>query len=794
MANIPLPKLECDLVMRGGITSGLVYPRAVAEIARHYIFRSIGGTSAGAIAATVTAAAEYGRRTGHSSKLHGKTVDPFTRLAAIPEELSGRPGGQTTALMQLFVPQRATQPLHRLLLVFLDGKTYNDTAARFQAFFLALILGFPLAAFLGALPGFLIGATVFKDEVRALLAVPAPQAAFAIHLASGLAMMVLACALSFFLLALARRTIWLIVGIVAVICIATSVVLAVIYTQRFDPLMPLRMIVVDAGWLLSLVGVLLTTFIAFSGAILGATLGAIRRVRKALPRNMYGICSGVANRNAYGVPGLTDWLHGIVQNVAGRPRNGPPLTVGDLWHLDRYGPSPDRAMADRAEINLALVTSNITLGLSHRFPRLETQRGSLYFRKADFDRLFPPTIVAWMIDKAQTPEIGVDVPEGTYRIPASHNLPILLGARLSMSFPFLLSAVPLYVVDWADEEHASRTGRYPLRACHFSDGGLTSNFPIQIFDAPIPSRPTFGINLLPSHTSIEVVSPASDAEPNLEVVAKHLGIAGGPAPAPGRYSRGRPAARGKGTYADEASFVWMPSDNAMSRDRILRFNRFHEQGEGSVAGFSEALFDTARNWADTEKMFMPGYRDRIVHVSLSDSEGGLNLNMDPHVIQAIGRRGEIAGRALVARFAATEPGRIDPLSGAPVKLGWDNHRWVRYRAFMASVEDMMLQFALRWQGERDGSEPPAGGGTPLPELLQQSQKQTPNMDFTWQSNEQFSHAVNLTDWLVTNAMLWRTLPGHNFASGAPVPTPLLRMVPPDEKIEGAGGPNSDGAS
>jgi len=38
-------KLQCDLVMRGGITSGIVYPRAIAKLAETYNFRSIGGTS-----------------------------------------------------------------------------------------------------------------------------------------------------------------------------------------------------------------------------------------------------------------------------------------------------------------------------------------------------------------------------------------------------------------------------------------------------------------------------------------------------------------------------------------------------------------------------------------------------------------------------------------------------------------------------------------------------------------------------------------------------------------------------
>lgn len=49
---------NCDIVMKGGITSGIVYPRAVSELAKSFHFKNIGGTSAGAIAAAATAAAE----------------------------------------------------------------------------------------------------------------------------------------------------------------------------------------------------------------------------------------------------------------------------------------------------------------------------------------------------------------------------------------------------------------------------------------------------------------------------------------------------------------------------------------------------------------------------------------------------------------------------------------------------------------------------------------------------------------------------------------------------------------
>ena len=42
------PTLACDVVMKGGITSGVVYPHALCELARTYRFVDVGGTSAGA--------------------------------------------------------------------------------------------------------------------------------------------------------------------------------------------------------------------------------------------------------------------------------------------------------------------------------------------------------------------------------------------------------------------------------------------------------------------------------------------------------------------------------------------------------------------------------------------------------------------------------------------------------------------------------------------------------------------------------------------------------------------------
>ena len=75
--------------MKGGITSGVVYPHAICELARTYRFVDVGGTSAGAIAAAAAAAAE-----------HGRERDGFRKLAALPAWI-----GEGDNLFRLFQPQ-----------------------------------------------------------------------------------------------------------------------------------------------------------------------------------------------------------------------------------------------------------------------------------------------------------------------------------------------------------------------------------------------------------------------------------------------------------------------------------------------------------------------------------------------------------------------------------------------------------------------------------------------------------------------------------------------------------------
>jgi hypothetical protein len=95
--------LGCDIVMAGGVTSGIIYPGAVAMIARRFFFQSIGGTSVGAIAAAVTAAAEYGRRTGN--------LTAFRQIEALPSSLGHVASDGHSRLFHLFTPDLTTKPL-----------------------------------------------------------------------------------------------------------------------------------------------------------------------------------------------------------------------------------------------------------------------------------------------------------------------------------------------------------------------------------------------------------------------------------------------------------------------------------------------------------------------------------------------------------------------------------------------------------------------------------------------------------------------------------------------------------
>lgn len=474
---MPVPK-ECDLVMKGGITSGVIYPRAICKLAETYRFRSIGGASAGAIAAAAAAAAEYCRQTKHGDAAQAAG---FHRLHALPDEISA-PTGDMTKLLSLFQPAPKTRRVFRLVLAVIAkrGKWWR-------------------------IPAGVIG--------------------------------------------LAPWT-WGFGWMVALLCFAR-------------------------GWpargLLALVATTLG----------GLGLGALRAYR-AVAGNRGGIADGLA---------LSTWLADLIDEVAGRSTTSdPPLTFGDLA---------------AHQIELAMITTSLSHGRPFRLP---IDVGLFFAKRADLDALFPARVVEALV-AAGAADLATDDPDPhrhrhrarmrTIRdrnpphfvpLPDAANWPVVFATRMSLSFPMLLSAVPLYTLDFAQPSDE-------LQLCWFSDGGICSNLPIHYFDSLLPVRPTFALDL----------------------------------------------------RADEAQAVTLPTNNAHeANDRWVQVGQGDELAPTALLG---AIASTMQNWSDTMQATAPGYRDRIAHIGHTKSEGGMNLDMEKAQITALAERGEAAGALLVAKFS-----------------------------------------------------------------------------------------------------------------------------------------------
>ena len=167
------PERVCDLVMKGGITSGVAYPMASVELAKHFTLRNIGGTSVGAIAAALAAAAE------HARGRHGAGFDALEKLPAWFAQMA--PDGRTN-LFSLFRPDPATAPLFNLFQSHMHsrGQSRLNRALRVVQ---ASIAGFPRHALAGAFPGLLLAAITLAASSGVALA--ASLAAAAVMMVAG---------------------------------------------------------------------------------------------------------------------------------------------------------------------------------------------------------------------------------------------------------------------------------------------------------------------------------------------------------------------------------------------------------------------------------------------------------------------------------------------------------------------------------------------------------------------------------------------------------------------------------
>jgi hypothetical protein len=304
------------------------------------------------------------------------------------------------------------------------------------------------------------------------------------------------------------------------------------------------------------------------------------------------------------------------------------LRFGHLWAGREFVPGHAPSADPRARlVNLELITTDLTRQRPYRFPLRPFAADDperLYFRLEDLgarvkggtlgatdDAIFPLDVIEAMRDPQP---ITVDGPDGgklvLHRLPDPWDLPVVFAVRLSMSLPVLFKAVRLYrlvgptvVRDDLGRPLSERDDDQPLEfplgrraeVLWFSDGGITSNFPVHLFDATLPSWPTFGLNL-------------------------------------GTHPEGFP-------HQD----VWLPQDWQASIAPATEVGT-------TIPAFVLSIVDTARSWRDTMQTGMPGSRGRVAWVRQRGDEGGTNLYMPREVVASLALRGALAGARLTRRF------------------------------------------------------------------------------------------------------------------------------------------------
>ena len=426
---------QCDVVMKGGITSGVVYPEAIIELGRRYDLRNLGGSSAGAIAAAVAAAAEYGRQTG--------VAEDLTRIRGVVNDLT-----EPEFLLGLFQPTPAMRPLWQILLAT------RKPAARHAA---ASAATDATAADSGRAPEPRPAPAPESRRQRADRARERRGRVRGALRALGRARqgtVLGGMTISVLLLAGAGLAIAFLEPVAAVLACVLAAVLAVAVATA------------ALGW---------------------AAWEVLRDASRQLEPNGYGFCPGTKQEGSAG-PALMEWLHAHIQRCAGLPAERP-LTFG---------------MLEDKQVALEMLTTDLNLA---RPLRCRQDLGGYGFKAPELCRVLPEDAVRQMIAAAEGKDITAVAPAdlrspqlrvvGPDALPA---LPVLAGVRLSLSFPGIFSAVPLY-----------RGAQRHL----FSDGGIASNFPIHFFDALFPSRPTFGLDLaeIPEAGGELVVLPADPSVP-----------------------------------------------------------------------------------------------------------------------------------------------------------------------------------------------------------------------------------------------------------------------------------------
>lgn len=667
-----------DVTMKGGTTSGVIYPLALCELARHFRFRNLGGASAGAIAASLAAAAELGRTRRASGAVRneplgteqiaqGRLRQGFAGLADVISWLTQRDRPQAAEeyrLVQLFKPTLAGLPLFRVL----------AAAMRHQYVRGALLLLFSLDV-----------------KALALTLVPFVLAPLGLSAAAewrwgggwrsagnyGWSVLLLWLAFAWVIPLVAlwltrpRRTPaappsgfeepiptppppveprpWL-RTLTLTILAALAWVWAALYALGWvGLLLTVVFLVAEMAFVLVGFGVGIAMFsttakdhrfglIGGSGA---ATDDATWRGRLA---RLFDSAAGILPLSTVGA-NLTDWLTTAMADLGGLGADDV-LRFGHLWAGgDFLAGDPDgnaRRAADNPRlrsINLELMSTELIRRGPYRFPlpAADSAADQLWFDPADLTGLLPDRVVAAMTAGSASRRVrslatGAEVV--LYPFPQPWDLPVVFATRASLALPGLFQAVRLYELREGSAPVRTEFGarvargatelRWPgadgvnevAQELWLTDGGVTSNFPIHLFDSPLPLWPTVGIDL-GRH-------PAGAGHQDVYL----LGDAG--------------AAKTLGT----------PMRRAMS-------------------SFVGAVLGTGLQWRDTAQLSMPAFQARIAVVRQRGYEGGNNLFMTTDDVASLALRGVVAGMRLRRRFASDAQ--------------WQRQQWLRLRVAAESL-------------------------------------------------------------------------------------------------------------
>lgn len=378
-----------------------------------------------------------------------------------------------------------------------------------------------------------------------------------------------------------------------------------------------------------------------------------KKITQVVVDNGFGLCTGLANGSRdTDSPALTKWLADLIDEAAGKTDG--PLTFQDLHHAPIPEAIKEKMIGLEARsIDLRLVTTSLTFGRPFEFPLSEN---IFAFDPLEWANFFPPRIIehlkkaaiALLASSSAASKLNRD---GKLPLPIE-DLPVIVAARMSLSFPLLFTMIPL----WCPNEDENGA---PLQRVWFSDGGITSNFPIHRFDAIYPRWPTLGINL--QYTQ------------NKETVQR-------------RRLREHPS--------KNPPMVFLPIDRKEAK--LLPWNHFDggNQSMDKVKGFAGAILQSARGWHDNSYLRLPSFQDRVAEIWLTEEEGGLNLNMDGKKVLELINRGREAGKLLAERF-------IDFIPSS--EMSWDAHRWARFRSGMAGLMKCLLDIKLSAISDEEGN-------------------------------------------------------------------------------------------